>query len=172
VALSVHALHTQVLSTLPEAALVYQEGNERLGLLLRDTRPAGTRIAVAAAGAIPYFSSLASIDMYGLNDAHIAHQEFSPTRGGRVMKWDNAYVLSLKPELIVINRGYFRAGDPMVAKVVANPGLLAGSPMDRDLFRRVREDDAYTLRALRFPDGAVFFVFERRGVDRSDTAGG
>jgi arabinofuranosyltransferase len=156
VPLSLQALHAEVA---PD--LVYQEGNERLGRLLRETTPPGTRVAVAAAGAIPYYSGLPCIDMYGLNDAHIAREPFPETRSGRLMKWDNAYVLAQRPEMIAINRGYFRAGDPMLPEVARRPGLLAAGPMDRDLFRRVAEDGGYALRPLRFPDGSVFFVFER-----------
>ncbi len=162
VPLSVRVLHTQVLRTLHEGPLVYQEGNERLGRLLARTRPSGTVVAVAAAGAIPYFSDLPTIDMYGLNDAHIARVPFAVSGRARLMKWDNAYVLSRRPDLIVINRGYFPAGDTMANAVASNPGLLAESPMDRDLLRRLAADRSYELRPVRFPDGAVFFVFERR----------
>lgn len=159
--LSVRALHTEVLRSYEDAALVYQEGNERLGRFLRDTVPAGTRIAVAAAGAIPYYSGLPTIDMYGLNDRHIARTPFPRTRGSRLMKWDNAYVLSLRPEIIVPNRGYFRPGDPFAVRAARDPRLLADSPMDRDLFARVAKDGSYALRPLATPDGSVFYVFER-----------
>ena len=159
--LSARALHSEVLRSYSDAALAYQAGNERLGRLLRSSLPAGTPIAVAAAGAIPYYSGLPTIDMYGLNDAHIARTPFAKTRGARLMKWDNAYVLSKRPQIIAINRGYFPAGDPMADEVARNPGLLADSPMDRDLFAPVARDGGYRLRAIPFPDGAVFFVFER-----------
>ncbi|HEX5043019.1 MAG TPA: hypothetical protein VFV75_08935 [Candidatus Polarisedimenticolaceae bacterium] len=161
VPLSSMALHREALGPLADSALAYQEGNERLGRWLRTTRPPGTRVAVPAAGAIPYFSDLPCIDMYGLNDRHIAHAPFPPGRG-RLMKWDNAYVLSRRPALIVINRGYFRADDPALPEVGRRPGLLAASPMDRDLFRRVSASGGYVLRPVSFPDGAVFFVLDRQ----------
>jgi len=161
--LSIGALHTEFLSGLDEAGLAYLEGNVRLGRYLARTQPPGTKIAVAAAGAIPYYSGLPTIDMYGLNDRHIAHGPFPKARGGRLMKWDNAYVLSQRPDLIVINRGYIPAGDPLAAEVPRNPGVLAKSPMSRDLFRRVAEDGGYALRALPLPEGGVFYVFERVG---------
>lgn len=163
---SAWALHVEFLYGLDDAGLAYLEGNMRLGRFLGQTRPPDTRIAVAAAGAIPYYSGLPTIDMYGLNDRHIAHGPFPKVRGGRIMKWDNAYVLSQRPDLIVINRGYVPAGDPLAAEVARNPGLLAASPMSRDLFRRVAADGGYALRALALPGGGVFYVFELvRGVD-------
>jgi hypothetical protein len=77
------------------------------------------------------------------------------------MKWDNAYVLDRSPDWIVINRGYFAAGDPDVGRVSSDPGILAVSPMDRDLFARVARDGRYALAPIRLDDGAVFFVFVR-----------
>jgi arabinofuranosyltransferase len=68
-------------------------GDIRMGQYIRDLHlPPQSRIAVLDAGAIPYFSGLPAIDMAGLNNAHIAHLP-----GGFMAKWDNEYVLSLKP---------------------------------------------------------------------------
>lgn len=57
--------------------------------------PEDSKIAVIDAGAIPYFSGLATIDMIGLNNVHI-----SKLPGGFMEKWDNDYVLSQKPAVI------------------------------------------------------------------------
>src|SRR5690606_6484257 len=57
--------------------------------------PEGSKIAVIDAGAIPYFSGLSTIDMVGLNNAHI-----SKLPGGFMEKWDNDYVLAQKPAVI------------------------------------------------------------------------
>lgn len=61
----------------------------------------GRSLAVDAAGKIPYFSGLKSIDMLGLNDRHIGkmtvdRETFWPGH----MKYDAQYVMSLKPDLI------------------------------------------------------------------------
>lgn len=160
---SMNELRAEVARSSEGAGLAYQEGNERLGRLLGATFPPTTRIAVAAAGAIPYYSGLPTIDMFGLNDPHIAREPFPAARQGRLMKWDNDYVLARRPDVIVINRGYFRAGDPMAARAARDPRLLAEGPMDRDLFLHVARDGGYALKAIPFPDGAVFYVFERIG---------
>jgi len=62
---------------------------------------AGKLIAVNHAGALPWaLPEHNIIDMVGLNDSHIAH-----LKGGKGLhkKWDPEYVLSQKPDLIVLN---------------------------------------------------------------------
>ena len=78
-----------------------------------------------------------------------------------MMKWDTPYVLSREPDLIVINRGYFEAGDPRVSEVLRNPAQLIVAPMDADLFEHVRRDGNYRPDVILFPDGSRYFVFAR-----------
>ncbi|HXV78229.1 MAG TPA: hypothetical protein VD788_18100 [Candidatus Polarisedimenticolaceae bacterium] len=157
------SLSTFHLRMVPEMrrALDYQRGNIALGRHLADHYP-GESIAVAAAGAIPYYSGAPTIDMYGLNDAHIARRPFAADQPGRMMKWDNAYVLARRPRFIVINRGYLAPGDRLAERVLRDPRLLAVSALDRDLFRRVVSDGGYVPRLLELDGGAGFVVFERR----------
>jgi len=91
-------------------------------------------VAVDAAGAIPYFSRLRSIDMLGLNDAHIArHHDASFGHGVQGHELgDGAYVLSREPDIIVsgvlgMSRPAFRGGREMEA-----------DPRFHELYRRVR----------------------------------
>ncbi len=160
--LSVQTFHARLMPVLREVALPYLEGNIKLGRQLAATRAPGTLIAVASAGAITYEARLPTIDMYGLTDGRIAHGPYPARAPGRLMKWDNAYVLSRRPELIVINRGYFRAGDPQADAVLRQPLLLVDAPMDLDLFDRVIRDKGYALLAIPFPDGSRYYVFERK----------
>ena len=130
----------------------YLEGNIKLGRHLAATRSPDTVIAVAAAGAIPFYSGLPTIDMYGLNDAHIARVPFPEGQRGRMMKWDNAYVLSRSPDLIVINRGY---------RWHSKPERFSMAPMDRDMANRLRLGSAYSLGTIEFGDGTRFWVYEK-----------
>ena len=57
-------------------------------------------IAVDAAGKIPYFSGLRTIDMLGLNDRHIASIEGVAYRRPGHSKTDHDYVLARQPDLI------------------------------------------------------------------------
>ncbi len=60
----------------------------------------GRRLAVGAAGKIPYFSGLPTIDMRGLNDRHIAHLEVGRFANPGHDKTDLSYVLERRPDLI------------------------------------------------------------------------
>jgi 4-amino-4-deoxy-L-arabinose transferase-like glycosyltransferase len=151
-ALSVQKFQFQILPTLEQSLTPYLEGNIKLGRYLESRRPPDTLIAVPSAGAIPFYSGLPTIDMYGLNDAHIGRGPFQSSAPGHLMKWDNAYVLSRRPELIVLNRGYVPAGQLPEAEV---------APMDLDLVQRLRSNTDYELQGIRFADGSRFFVFER-----------
>lgn len=90
-----------------------------LGAAFSDRDPL---VAVDAAGAIPFFSGLRSLDMLGLNDAHIAraHDEsFGQGVQGHELG-DGNYVLSRKPDIIVAgvtgsSRLAFRSGKEMEA---------------------------------------------------------
>ncbi len=85
------------------AAQYSDEANyTRLGLLIRETTPKTLRLAVAAAGATPYFAQRPTEDLLGKNDRHVAKLAprgvFSPGHD----KWDYAYSLAeRKSDLIV-----------------------------------------------------------------------
>lgn len=74
----------------------------RLGLLIRSTTPPDFRIAVAAAGATPYFAQRPTEDLLGKNDAYIARLEprgvFSPGHD----KWDYGYSLGKKQSMLIV----------------------------------------------------------------------
>src|SRR5262249_28703284 len=63
----------------------------------------GTRIAFGPVGALPYRSELSTIDILGLNEPHIARVEpdLSTYVPGH-MRHDGPYVLSLRPDLILL----------------------------------------------------------------------
>jgi hypothetical protein len=70
-----------------------------LGEYLR-THHGGQTIAVDAAGKVPFFSGLPTIDMLGLNDAFIGHKPARFFREPGHNKFDADYVLGRRPELI------------------------------------------------------------------------
>jgi hypothetical protein len=69
-----------------------------LGDYLRD-RYAGETLAIDAAGKVPFYSGLKTIDMLGLNDPVIAHEQSRYFLPGH-SKFDPDYVLSRRPDLI------------------------------------------------------------------------
>lgn len=72
----------------------YTEGLIRGGLWLRQNTAPQDVIAVVDAGALAYYSERRTVDILGLNDAHIAH---SPD------KRDAAYVLAQRPKAVQLH---------------------------------------------------------------------
>jgi arabinofuranosyltransferase len=73
------------------------QGHIALGKHLAEIAPPGASMAIQDAGAVPYYSGLPTIDIVGLNDAHIAHLP-----GDLYQKTDVPYVLAHKPTYIVL----------------------------------------------------------------------
>ncbi|MBE7560363.1 hypothetical protein HS125_16040 [bacterium] len=95
----------------------YREGLERtsiaVGKRLRLIAPPGARIALGDAGALPYYSGLAIIDLYGLMNRGLAHLPghalyFDPG------SFDVGTILSQRPEFIYLNsmNDYVRQRQP------------------------------------------------------------
>lgn len=77
-----------------------------IGLLLKDAfGDKNARLAINAAGALPYYSQLPTIDMLGINDRFIA-QAPEPDVGDSWLAHDHgsgSYVLSLRPDLVYMS---------------------------------------------------------------------
>ena len=85
------------------AAQYKDEANyTRLGILIRETTPPELRMAVAAAGATPYFAQRPTEDLLGKNDRHIAKLAprgvFSPGHD----KWDYEYSLGERNSDLIV----------------------------------------------------------------------
>jgi hypothetical protein len=70
-----------------------------LGRYLREQHP-GAVLAIDAAGKVPFFSGLRTIDMLGLNDEYLAHSDARPSFRVGHNKYDPDYVLGRSPDLI------------------------------------------------------------------------
>lgn len=116
-----------------------------IGRFLNSVLPKDATIAVNAAGVIPYFAERETIDMLGLNNAHIARsgrRDFSLPYGHQV--GDGTYVLSQNPAVIVFTAR--RAGEvsPLFVSdqdIIATPEFreryqLRPLPQDRQAFFR------------------------------------
>jgi hypothetical protein len=80
------------------------EARVTAGKWLAQNVPPGTWIAVDAAGQVPYFSGLPTIDMFGINDVHIGRMPV-PTLGSGTPgheKFDLGYILARAPQYVVI----------------------------------------------------------------------
>lgn len=95
---------TQLIHTQHDGRFDYSTGKydcwNNLGIFLHKHHPQLT-LAVDAAGKVPFFSHLPTIDMLGLNDRHIGKSKpFAGSFWPGHNKFDPDYVLSRQPELI------------------------------------------------------------------------
>lgn len=75
-----------------------------LGKWLKSKVTPDTYIAVDAAGQVPYFSDLCTLDMFGINDEHTAHMKV-PTMGQGTPgheKFDFPYIMAQQPDLVIV----------------------------------------------------------------------
>lgn len=135
-----------------------------VGLFLQATLPAGTLVATATAGSTPYFApSLRFIDTLGLNDRVIARRAV-PARTTRMQalpghrKGDGAYVLSRRPDVVIIG--------PAAGDVGRDP--TAWFLTDRELLQSSEFRTAYRPYGVRLPSGRPLVVWLR--VDSAATA--
>ncbi len=96
-----------------------KELGETLNTVLYDAQPL---VAVTAAGCIPYWSKLPTLDMLGLNDKHIAKNHPENIGSGMLGHelGDADYILGRKPDLIIFNVGEyptFRPGRDLVKRI-------------------------------------------------------
>jgi hypothetical protein len=141
----------------------YQRGMEdahiALGHWLAERHPERAVVALGDAGAVPFFSRLGVIDLWGLNDATIARLpgEYGDRPGTA------SYVLERRPEVIVLwNLASFVHDRPrgQIAGAQAFDRDLAAHPDFQQDYRFVRE---YTFRPRRGHLGGYYLdVFERR----------
>jgi hypothetical protein len=128
-----------------------------IGRSLLHAVPPGTSIALCPVGALPYASDLPVVDMLGLTDAHIARvapdgRYFYPGH----QRHDGAYVLSRKPDLILLANG----------PVVDAPGPFPWDrirPYERDLVADPAFRSGYRLAHLPIGPRAYVQIFVRAG---------
>ena len=120
----------------------------QIGHWLHSHEPPGTLIALGAVGAVPYYSRLPTIDLFGLTDAHIAARDVASIGSGFAghEKGDGAYVLSRRPALIL---GRVRIY-PMVPAEEPILGLMSETLGERE----VRDDPRFA-RDYRFETARV-----------------
>ena len=100
----------------------------------------GTTIALATAGSVPYFASdMRYIDTLGLNDPVIAHRNPVPMLAMMQalpghFKGDGAYVLSRKPDVIVL---YLVDGKPSRVPLLLTDAELLASPEFHECYRLI-----------------------------------
>jgi hypothetical protein len=124
----------------------FEAAGERRAALLRARGDRDARVATGAIGSFGYYSGLPVIDILGLTDRHIAR---APREGGGArwpghMRSDAAYVLSRKPDYLLIRRRDARGAGRLraVSELWARPELLRDYEWDEELggYRRRRQE--------------------------------
>lgn len=149
-----------------------QQGWIELGHWFAAEVPPGTTIAAQPAGAIPYYSDLPTIDMFGLTDAHIAHRAMPVGVGSPGHeKFDIDYVLGRSPDYLVFMR-LDPGGKPMLAdwersgpRVEAQYRLVAlarGMPSARPLPWVIETGE---VTPARLKEGYVVAIYRRRALE-------
>ncbi len=138
-----------------------------VGKLLKERTPEWMTIALNPSGAIPYYSERRAIDMLGLNDEHIAHKPIDVMGYGKAghEKGDGAYVLSRKPDLILIGNVWVDTTDA-VDKI--NPSRRS----EVEIMRLSPTWEEYVIVAFEMPGGRSLKALARRdGVRLPHTRG-
>jgi len=158
-------------SALEVAAI--DEGYVLVGRWLRDSFPSDATLATNAAGIVPYFSGLRTIDMLGLNDVHIAH---APVVLGHLAagheKHDGRYVLSRRPDVILVGLPVLEdrpVGPAGIEQAVARwfPNL----PGDEELVNAPGFRESYVPISVRVTDQRWLLLFVRRDDPRTAAFG-
>lgn len=131
------------------------ETGERGGRLLDERAPDHYTVAVIAAGTVPYFSGMPSLDMLGLNDEVIAHTDVAYAGQGVQAheKYNIDYVLmEARPEIIAIV-GF--SAEPRSRAVFESLTLI--SPLRIEAIYRLVTDprtwELYQISSIRSGDG-------------------
>jgi arabinofuranosyltransferase len=118
-----------------------------LGTQLAEEAPPDSVIALQDAGALPYYSGLTTIDVLGLNDAHIAHLP-----GNLYEKYDVDYVLGREPDYIIL-----------LSRTPAGQPFSPREDVDGAFYDDARFQTLYVFREDWYAwDGYYLWLFERR----------
>lgn len=136
-----------------------------VGKWLRENVGGDTTIALTAAGIVPFYSGLETIDLVGLNDVHIARTEVARFGRGEPghEKYNSAYVLERRPDLIFL--GACRIWPhKLTAQALVKYYWLYGIlvPGNREMLGLDEFKRNYAPHAARVDSGYVHF-FKRNG---------
>ena len=118
-----------------------------IGKHLAETESPDTSIAITAAGVVPYYSRLKTLDLLALNDVYTAHNvKALRKRPGHAKSAPEAYVLKWKPTLLIWQ-----------------PRLSPGEPRPRGNERQYWRQRGYTFEFAKVPGlEPPFWSFYRR----------
>jgi hypothetical protein len=145
------------------AVLQIRSEREQIADWLASRLPDGTSLAINAAGLIPYRTGFPTIDMLGLNDAHIARAQGATRGDGAALvghsKHDGAYVCSRAPDAVITSGARLhpgRSADEAIIQAAVNT-----FPGDREFLRDPACRDHYRAESVELAPGR-FLVLHLR----------
>jgi arabinofuranosyltransferase len=135
---------------------------EAAGRWLQANTPSETLIAMQPAGLMAYYADRPVIDMLGLNDRHIAHLPL-PIGAGKPghEKWDGAYVLDRRPEIIIPALGVNPEPIAEMPDMQSIANMIGLRRVDYDLFGDRRFLMWYQPRSAQVEPGVYLNYFQR-----------
>jgi hypothetical protein len=132
---------------------------ELIGNWLKKNYPETTVIAMNNVGIVPFVSGLRTIDMLGLTDGHIAHEGKTqgPGKPGHE-RFDAAYVISRKPDLIIPGMGWLTETPPSGAVI------KRGYVSDLDLMANPQFFEFYEFQSEEIAKGLYLNFYMRRDI--------
>jgi arabinofuranosyltransferase len=154
-----------------EAALRLKEERRQMGQWLRANRPPNTLMAANAIGVLAYYAGLPTLDMYGLTDAHIAHQRPVKPMGQDLAgheKWDPEYVLSRRPDIVILGVGRLTDRPIRSMKDLQMDRLLQFEPGDYGIWFHRDFQRGYEPVNVRLRAGNFCFFQRKEAAPRED----
>lgn len=133
---------------------LFEERWLRLGEVLGEALPEGSRVGISPIGAFGWSSRLPLVDLLGLTNGVVRHAE-PDLEGIRVKghhRTDAEWALEQRPVVFVLGNG-----------VVQQGGELAINPWERELFEHPRFQAEYEAVLVPVPGSAPLPCFRRRG---------
>jgi hypothetical protein len=136
------------------------------GRALGRAYPAGTTLAAVPIGALGYYSGLPVIDMVGLTDRTIARAPVADAGAGWAghEKHDGAYVLSRRPDLLLLGNVYVDASPTLPPGVFPPHAVSSILAREQDVVSDPRFTRDYELRDLAVAPGLWLHYFARRDL--------
>jgi arabinofuranosyltransferase len=128
----------------------------RLGKILKEILPPDTSIGCGSAGAIGYYTELPMVDILGLTDAHIARQGQVVAAQPGHLKTDGAYVLSRRPDLLLLGNVWIHQG-------VREETALVTKVQEKEITRQADFPKLYEYVNLPLGNGFYLSCYKLRG---------
>ncbi|MDP8247929.1 MAG: hypothetical protein P9M00_07310 [Candidatus Tritonobacter lacicola] len=131
-------------------------GAKKAGLWLAENADPSAKISLGFVGAIPYYSHLNTVDIWGITNKEIAHQPFNKTTtlGPGHFKHNAGSVLGEEPDIIIFNGCTIAVPDE-----IAKPQ----NPAERELYEHPLFSSRYRHECVQLGKDCYFRFYINKG---------